>query len=238
MQPSLRNSSAKLPSKGCSLSTVHGSNGSRQSARAIKRTADLTIATALLALLSPLLLLCGGLVGFTLGRPILFRQERLGLYGQTFTLLKFRTMVSIYDPNGNVLQDHERLTRVGVLLRQFSLDELPQLLNVLRGEMSLVGPRPLLPEYWDLYTPRQKRRNDILPGITGFAQVFGRNSLRWEEKFEMDVQYVENWSVLGDMKILALTALRVISPAGVSAPGHATMSRFRGNDAPSPEEPQ
>lgn len=206
-------------------------------ARAIKRITDLAIATVLLALLSPLLLLCAALVRFTMGPPILFRQERLGLYGQIFILLKFRTMVGSYDGSGNLRQDHERLTAVGVLLRKFSLDELPQLVNVLRGEMSLVGPRPLLPEYWVLYTPAQKRRNDILPGITGYAQVCGRNSLPWEDKFKMDVEYVENWSLLGDIKILATTALRVVSPSGVSAEGHATMSRFRGNDASSTKEP-
>ena len=164
-----------------------------------------------------------------LGKPVLFIQKRPGLDGKPFDLLKFRTMKNAVDSKGQLLPDAERMTGYGKLLRSTSLDELPGLWNVFKGEMSLVGPRPLLMEYLPLYTSEQARRHDVRPGITGWAQVNGRNTLSWEEKFEADLWYVDNQSLVLDLKILILTLLRVLKKDGVSADGEATMSKFTGS---------
>jgi lipopolysaccharide/colanic/teichoic acid biosynthesis glycosyltransferase/glycosyltransferase involved in cell wall biosynthesis len=192
----------------------------------IKTIFDHGAALCGLMILSPVLLLVSLLVWLSMGRPILFRQRRPGKYGKLFMLLKFRTMSEEHDANGRLLPDADRMTRVGRFLRATSLDELPQLLNVLQGDISLVGPRPLLVEYMTRYSPEQARRHEVMPGITGWAQMNGRNALSWEEKFSLDVWYVENWSLMLDMKILALTAWRVLRRSGVSNEGHATMPEF------------
>jgi lipopolysaccharide/colanic/teichoic acid biosynthesis glycosyltransferase len=194
----------------------------------IKRITDVTVSAAGLLLLSPLLAVVALAVRLTLGRPVLFRQLRPGLAGVPFVMFKFRTMREVGGAAGAALPDSTRLTRLGRFLRSSSLDELPELFNVLRGEMSLVGPRPLLPEYLPLYTAEQARRHEVRPGITGWAQVNGRNALSWEKKFELDVWYVDHGSLLLDLKILLLTARRVLVREGISQEGHATMERFRG----------
>lgn len=199
----------------------------------IKRALDVLISLVLLVLLSPVLLLTALLVARNLGRPVLFRQTRPGLHGKPFTILKFRTMLDATTSDGRPLPDHERLTVFGRRLRSTSLDELPELLNVLKGEMSLVGPRPLIMAYLDRYTPRQARRHEMRPGITGWAQVNGRNAVGWDERFEMDVWYVENHSLLLDLRILWLTVLTVLKRDGVSAEGHVTMPEFMGDRKPS-----
>ncbi len=195
-----------------------------------KRLFDVFIAALGLVLLSPLLAILSLLVWVFQGRPILFRQVRPGYKGRPFTVYKFRTMSDRRDPNGNLLPDAERLTPFGRFLRSTSLDDLPQLINVLRGEMSLVGPRPLLMQYLERYSPEQMRRHDVLPGITGWAQVNGRNALSWEEKFRLDVWYVDHWSFWLDMKILLLTIWKVLLREGISQPGHVTMEEFKGNN--------
>ncbi len=157
-----------------------------------------------------------------LGSPVIFRHVRPGYREQPFTLFKFRTMTEARDAHGNLLPDADRMTRLGLFLRSLSLDDLPNLVNVLRGEMSVVGPRPLLMQYLERYTPEQARRHDVLPGITGWAQVNGRSALTWEDKFRLDVWYVDHWSLRLDLRILALTALKVVSREGISQPGHAT----------------
>ncbi|HXG09746.1 MAG TPA: sugar transferase [Gemmataceae bacterium] len=197
--------------------------------RVVKRVLDVTVALVALAALAPVLALIALAVRWRLGAPVLFRQQRPGLHGRPFTLLKFRTMTDARDAQGNLLPDAERLTRFGRFLRALSLDELPELINVLRGDMSLVGPRPLLMEYLDRYTPEQARRHAVRPGITGWAQVNGRNRLSWEEKFALDVWYVDHWSLGLDLKILALTLIKSITGEGVSSPGHATMPEFHGS---------
>lgn len=189
----------------------------------MKRFLDVLLSALLLAILSPLLAATALAVRLGLGPGVLFRQERPGLGGRPFTLLKFRTMRPGPGP------DAARLTRLGRFLRRASLDELPELWNVLRGDMSLVGPRPLLMRYLPLYTPRQARRMEVLPGITGWAQVNGRNALTWEERFELDIWYVEHRSLVLDLRILGRTAWTVLSGRGVSAPGQATMQEFRGS---------
>ncbi|HHV61373.1 MAG TPA: sugar transferase [Firmicutes bacterium] len=194
----------------------------------IKRGIDIAISLILLILLLPLLLIIALLVCLTMGSPVFFRQIRPGLHGKPFVMLKFRTMTNARDKKGVLLPDEERITLLGRFLRSTSLDELPELLNVLHGEMSLVGPRPLLMEYLDRYTPEQARRHEVKPGITGWAQVNGRNALTWEEKFKLDVWYVDNWSLFLDLKILWLTLVKVIKREGISAEGHATMPEFRG----------
>jgi lipopolysaccharide/colanic/teichoic acid biosynthesis glycosyltransferase len=193
-----------------------------------KRLFDLTLTLPGLILLSPVMLAIAALVRWKHGSPILFSQVRPGYKGELFTLRKFRTMTDSRDPQGNLLPDAERLTPLGRFLRATSLDELPELLNVLRGEMSLVGPRPLLVEYLDRYTPEQARRHDVLPGITGWAQINGRNALTWEEKFRLDVWYVDHWSLALDIKILWLTFVKVLRREGISQPGHATAEIFMG----------
>ncbi|MFW5837284.1 MAG: sugar transferase [Desulfovibrionaceae bacterium] len=195
----------------------------------MKRLFDIIASATLLVLLSPLLLGLACLVRWRMGSPVLFRQLRPGKNGEPFTILKFRTMRDAVDKDGRPLPDCERLTRLGRFLRASSLDELPELVNVLKGEMSLVGPRPLLMQYLDRYTPRQARRNEVRPGLTGWAQVKGRNALSWEEKFELDVWYVDNRSFLLDLKILWLTLLTVLKREGVSAPGEATAREFMGS---------
>lgn len=169
------------------------------------------------------------LVRIVHGKPVLFRQNRPGYQSSLFTVYKFRTMNNARDKQGNLLPDEQRLTRLGRFLRSSSLDELPELFNVLRGEMSLVGPRPLFKHYLERYSPEQARRHEVLPGITGWAQVNGRNALDWEEKFRLDVWYVDNWSFGLDLKILLLTLWKVIKREGISQPGHATAEEFMGS---------
>lgn len=196
-----------------------------------KRLLDLGIAIPTLVMLSPILGLLAALVRLRLGSPVLFQQQRPGLHGRIFTLLKFRTMTDARDPSGRLLPDAERLTRFGQLLRSTSLDELPELLNVLRGEMSLVGPRPLLVQYLERYSPDQMRRHDVKPGITGLAQVSGRNALSWEQKFELDLQYAREMSLLLDLQILALTVLKMLRREGITQAGSATAEEFRGSES-------
>ena len=197
-----------------------------------KRLFDLLLTIPGLILFSPVILLVTLLVRIQHGSPILFAQVRPGYKGKLFTLRKFRTMTESRDAQGHLLPDAERITSLGHFLRASSLDELPELLNVLKGEMSLVGPRPLLVEYLERYSPEQARRHNVLPGITGWAQVNGRNALTWEEKFELDVWYVDHWSLWLDLKILGMTAAKVIRREGISQPGHATAEIFRGSDQP------
>ena len=188
----------------------------------MKRCLDVGMAALALIVLSPILLLVALLVRLSMGAPVLFRQQRPGLHGHPFAMLKFRTMRDGPEP------DAARLTRFGRFLRSSSLDELPGLWNVLRGDMSLVGPRPLLMEYLPLYTPEQARRHDVRPGLTGLAQVNGRNAISWEEKFALDVWYVDHRSFLLDLRIITLTVIKVIKRADISAEGEATMPRFTG----------
>lgn len=195
----------------------------------MKRIFDIVISSILLLLLLLPLLILAAMIRIKLGSPILFAQVRPGLGGAPFTLLKFRTMTDAVDASGNVLRDEDRLTPFGQLLRRTSLDELPELWNVLKGDMSLVGPRPLLMEYLPLYTQEQNRRHEVRPGITGWAQVNGRNLLNWDERFKLDVWYVDQHSFLLDIKILILTIQKVIKREGISANGEATMSKFKGS---------
>ena len=194
-----------------------------------KRLMDITISTLALAVLSPVLAITALFVRQRLGSPILFRQVRPGRAGKPFEMIKFRTMLDAVGADGQPLSDAERLTPFGRFLRSTSLDELPGLWNVLKGDMSLVGPRPLLVAYLPLYTPEQARRHDVRPGVTGWAQVNGRNAISWEQKFELDVWYVDNRSMWLDAKILAMTALKVVRREGVSAPGSDTMPAFAGS---------
>ncbi|RIX52632.1 sugar transferase [Paenibacillus nanensis] len=195
----------------------------------LKRSFDFIIAFLLLSAALPVMGVVYALVRFKLGAPALFKQQRPGLHGKPFYLLKFRTMTDERDGEGKLLSDHLRLTPFGQLLRKTSLDELPQLINVLKGELSLVGPRPLLMEYLPLYTEEQAKRHLVRPGITGWAQVNGRNAVTWEERFERDVWYVENRTMLLDFKILFLTVKKVITSDGVSNGAHMTMPLFEGN---------
>ena len=196
----------------------------------LKRSLDVVVASVALVVLSPLLLVVGVLVRLKLGSPVLFRQRRPGLHARSFELVKFRTMSNQRDERGDLLPDAERLTPFGHGLRRTSLDELPELLNVIRGEMSLVGPRPLLVRYLDRYSPEQARRHEVRPGITGWATVNGRNALSWEEKLRMDVWYVDHRSLGLDLRILARTVLTVARGGGINAPGEATAPEFRGTD--------
>jgi lipopolysaccharide/colanic/teichoic acid biosynthesis glycosyltransferase len=197
--------------------------------QAIKRVVDIAGASVGIILVAPVLLVVSLLVLLTMGRPVLFRQQRPGLRGKPFTLYKFRTMRDARTASGELLPDDLRLTTFGKWLRSTSLDELPELFNVLKGEMSLVGPRPLLMEYLPRYSPEQARRHEVKPGITGWAQVNGRNALTWEEKFRMDVWYVDHWNLWLDMKIVLLTIWKVLKREGISAEGSATMPVFTGN---------
>ena len=194
----------------------------------LKRTFDCVFSLLALLLLAPVLVIVAWQVRRKLGSPVLFRQVRPGLCGQPFKMLKFRTMQDAVDANGKPLPDAERMTPFGNFLRSASLDELPELWNVLKGDMSLVGPRPLLMEYLPLYTPEQARRHEVRPGITGWAQVNGRNAISWEEKFNFDVWYVDNRSMLLDLRILLITFKKVIWRHGISAEGDVTMPRFMG----------
>jgi sugar transferase EpsL len=194
----------------------------------IKRVFDLTLALLALIVLFPMIGLIALLVWLKLGAPVLFRQARPGLHGRTFTLYKFRTMTDARDAQGNLLPDAERMTPLGRFLRTTSLDELPELFNVLKGDMSLVGPRPLLMRYLDRYTPEQMRRHQVKPGITGWAQVNGRNVLTWEQKFALDLWYVDHWSFWLDLRTIALTVWRVLTREGISQPGQATAQEFMG----------
>ena len=196
----------------------------------VKRLLDIIIAAAALVLLSPVLLLLAWQIRRKLGTPVLFRQVRPGRGGIPFVMYKFRTMRDAADENGRPLPDAERLTPFGRKLRAASLDELPELWNVLKGDMSLVGPRPLLMEYLPLYNAEQRRRHLVRPGITGWAQVNGRNAISWPEKFRLDVWYVENRSLLLDIKILFLTVKKVLDRSGINSEGEATAAKFTGND--------
>ena len=195
----------------------------------MKRLFDSIVSFVVLAVLSPILVLLATIVRIKIGSPVLFRQPRPGLTGEVFELVKFRTMTDRCDDTGQLLSDEQRLGEFGKFLRATSLDELPELWNVLKGEMSLVGPRPLLMEYLPLYNEDQARRHEVRPGITGWAQVNGRNAISWEEKFELDVWYVDNQSFWLDIKILLMTVVRVLKRESVSQEGHATMERFRGS---------
>ena len=195
----------------------------------MKRAFDVVAAAATLAILAAPMLAIAGAVRICLGKPVLFTQLRPGRHGIPFRLIKFRTMREAVDAEGRALPDEERLTRLGQFLRAASLDELPELWNVLRGDMSLVGPRPLLMEYLPLYTPEQARRHEVRPGITGWAQINGRNSLSWEEKFELDVWYVDHASFWLDLKIIALTVWKTLRCDGINQAGHATMPDFMGS---------
>ena len=195
----------------------------------MKRILDIVLAAVGLILIAPVLSAFCLLVFFQLGRPLFFCQQRPGIRGKPFTFYKLRTMSDERDEHGNLMPDSVRLTRFGKLLRRLSLDELPSLLNVIKGDMSLVGPRPLLMEYLDRYTQEQARRHEFKPGITGWAQVNGRNAITWEEKFKYDVWYVDNWSFWLDIKILWMTIIKVIKREGISQPGNVTMEKFRGS---------
>lgn len=201
-----------------------------------KRTFDFAVSLVLIALFFSLLLVVALIVYWRIGKPILFVQLRPGKGGRVFKLIKFRTMTGRRDSEGELLPDSDRLNRFGRLLRASSLDELPELFNVLLGNMSLVGPRPLLIQYLDRYTPEQARRHEVRPGITGWAQVNGRNAISWDEKFKLDVWYVDNWSLLLDLRILVMTAWQVLHPSGISQEGQATMEEFMGSEIAEGEE--
>lgn len=196
----------------------------------INRTFDLLLAIIALLIFLPIMVAVSLAILFTMGRPILFRQIRPGLHGKPFAVYKFRTMDNAQNSRGELLADSQRLTKLGFWLRRLSLDELPQLLNVLQGDMRFVGPRPLLMEYLPLYSPEQARRHEVKPGITGWAQVNGRNAIDWQQKFKLDVWYVDHQSLLLDLKIMALTLYKVLKRNDITQPGHASMEKFRGND--------
>ncbi len=198
----------------------------------LKRLIDIIVAGGLLLLLAPLLIVLALLIRRKMGPPALFRQVRPGLHGRPFEMMKFRTMRNAAGPDGQLLPDVDRLTPFGRFLRSTSLDELPELWNVLKGEMSLVGPRPLLMEYLPRYSMEQARRHDVRPGLTGWAQVNGRNALSWEEKFALDLWYVDRQTVWLDIRILWMTAVKVLKRDGISADGEATMPKFEGTREP------
>ncbi|HAS8501779.1 TPA: sugar transferase [Vibrio vulnificus] len=197
----------------------------------MKRLFDFLVSLTALILLSPIIALVAWKIRKNLGSPVLFRQTRPGLNGKPFEMVKFRTMKDAVDAQGNPLPDSERMTPFGDKLRNSSLDELPELWNVLKGEMSLVGPRPLLMQYLPLYSPEQARRHEVRPGVTGWAQINGRNAISWEEKFKLDVWYVDNRSFWLDIKILFLTVKKVFVKEGISAEGHVTTEYFKGNES-------
>jgi sugar transferase EpsL len=200
----------------------------------LKRGLDMSVSAAVLVATAPVMAAAAVAIRATMGSPVIFRQPRPGLHGRRFDVFKFRTMSIPARAEGAHATDAARLTPLGDFLRRTSIDELPQLWNVLRGDMSLVGPRPLLMHYLPRYTKTQARRHEVLPGITGWTQVHGRNSLTWDEKFALDIWYVDHRSMLVDLHILALTALRVIRPEGISSAGHATMPEFMGTHAEQP----
>ena len=195
----------------------------------VKRPMDFILALIALIVLFPLLIIIAILVKINLGSPVIFKQQRPGLNEKIFTLYKFRTMADIRDKNGKLLPDNQRLTRFGKFLRSTSLDELPELYNILKGDMSFVGPRPLLVEYLPLYNQLQRRRHEVKPGLTGLAQVNGRNAISWDQKFELDVEYVDNVSFIGDLKIIILTFKKVLTREGISSENSVTMEPFTGN---------
>lgn len=197
---------------------------------AIKRLCDVIVALGGIIILSPILLVCMILIKCKLGSPIFFKQRRIGKNNKEFEMIKFRTMKDLVDNDGNLLPDEERMTKLGMILRRLSIDELPEFINILKGEMSLIGPRPLLVEYLPLYDDKQIKRHDVTPGLTGWAQVNGRNSLSWCEKFELDVWYVENWSLYLDVRIFFLTFYKVFKREGISQEGQATMEYFNGSN--------
>ncbi|MBY0061801.1 sugar transferase [Priestia aryabhattai] len=194
----------------------------------MKRVMDLVTSLTLLTLFSPVMLSTAIVVRLKMGAPVLFKQQRPGKDGKPFNLYKFRTMANLEDKQGNLLSDQVRLTGTGKFLRKYSLDELPQLINVVKGDMSLVGPRPLLMEYLPLYTKEQMLRHNVRPGITGWAQVNGRNAITWEEKFKLDTWYVRNQSMALDFKILLSTVLKVVKKEGITQQGHVTIEKFKG----------
>ncbi|WP_423241386.1 sugar transferase [Oceanobacillus zhaokaii] len=196
----------------------------------MKRFFDFIVALVAIVLLSVFIIITAIIVRLKLGSPVLFKQERPGIQGNPFYVYKFRTMTDERDEKGELLPDNIRLTKVGKFIRKFSLDELPQLFNVLKGDISLVGPRPLLMEYLPLYTSEQSRRHEVRPGITGWAQVNGRNAISWEEKFKLDVWYVDNQSFWLDIKILFLTVVKVFKSEGINQDGQATIEKFKGSD--------
>lgn len=195
----------------------------------IKRPQDFCCALAAMIVLSPVMAVTALLVRLKLGTPIIFKQERPGMRGEIFTLYKFRTMTDEKDKDGNLLPDEERLTKFGKMLRSTSLDELPELFNILNGDMSVVGPRPLLVKYLPFYNARQARRHEVRPGFTGYAQVHGRNAISWEEKFNLDVEYVDHVTFMGDWKIIFQTVKTVLKREGISSETAATMEEFKGN---------
>jgi sugar transferase EpsL len=200
-----------------------------------KRTFDLVFSLVAIILLSPILFIISIALLITLSRPIFFRQPRPGLRGQPFTIYKFRTMSNLRDKNGNLLPDAQRLTRLGRFLRSLSLDELPELFNILKGDMSIVGPRPLLMQYLERYNPQQARRHEVLPGMTGWAQINGRNAITWDDKFRHDVYYVDHWSFWFDMKIIGLTIWKVLTREGINQPGYISAGEFMGSDQAGPQ---
>ncbi|NAR53163.1 sugar transferase [Acinetobacter haemolyticus] len=204
----------------------------------LKRLLDIVIASTALVLLSPLYVFVAYKVKKNLGSPVLFRQTRPGLHGKPFEMIKFRTMKDAVDAQGNPLPDNERLTPFGKMLRSTSLDEMPELWNVIKGDMSVVGPRPLLMEYLPLYNKDQAKRHDVRPGMTGHAQVNGRNAISWEEKFKLDTWYVENQSIWLDFKIMLKTVKKVIAKDDISEAGEATMTKFTGSASDNQNEPQ
>lgn len=195
-----------------------------------KRLFDLVCGLMLLIIFSPLMLILAALIRLQMGAPVIFKQKRPGLAGRPFYLYKFRTMTGARDEDGELLSDDQRLTGLGRFLRRFSLDELPQLFNVVKGELSFVGPRPLLMAYLDRYSEEQARRHEVKPGITGWAQVNGRNAVSWEERFRLDVWYVDNRSFWLDLKILGMTAVKVLKAEGISGEGTETMNEFMGSE--------
>ncbi|WEV17468.1 sugar transferase [Clostridium perfringens D] len=196
----------------------------------IKRILDICVALGLLIVLFPVIVIVAVLVKTKLGSPIIFTQERVGKDNKIFKMVKFRTMKECIDKDGNILPDEERLTSFGKKLRSSSLDELPELINILKGDMSLVGPRPLLVDYLPLYSKKQIRRHEVLPGLTGWAQINGRNSIKWKKKFELDVWYVENWNLKLDIKIIFLTIIKVFKMDGINQNAEITMERFNGSN--------
>lgn len=195
----------------------------------LKKTVDKAVALGVLVATAPIMGAAALAVRLSMGSPVFFTQQRPGFRGQPFRIVKMRTMTDVRGANGELLPDGERLTALGRFLRSTSIDELPQLINVIRGDLSLVGPRPLLMQYLPLYSPEQRRRHDVLPGITGWAQIHGRNALSWEEKFALDVWYVDHWTPWLDVRILARTALAVLKRDGISREGHVTMPNFEGS---------
>jgi len=196
----------------------------------IKRVMDIALSALILIVCSPIILIVGLITWLSSGGPIFFYHQRPGKDGKLFKLVKIRSMVDQYDQDGKLLPDSERITSLGSFIRRTSIDELPEFYNVLRGDMSLVGPRPLLKQYIPRYSAEQARRHEVLPGVTGWAQVNGRNTISWDEKFKLDIWYVDNWTFWLDVKIIFMTIWKVLTREGISQPGRATMDEFKGNE--------